>query len=138
MLRKITVIFAGLLLLTVVLMTLVGCAGPKQEEIPSESGQLQESEASAPTELESEGLPSESEPSATPEQEPEEVPSEPVPPSETEPPEVVEEVKLLRISEPEGIQKELYDAICAVRQPAPMDVSGITLGENPEMALMSR
>lgn len=74
MLRKITVIFAGLLLLTVILMTLGGCADPKQEEMPSESGQSKETETSVPTGPESEELPSESESSATPGQEPEEVP----------------------------------------------------------------
>lgn len=41
----------------------------------------------------------------------------------------------VEVSAPEDVQRELCDAIRAVRQPAPMDISSVTLGENVDMAV---
>lgn len=54
---------------------------------------------------------------------------EPVP-SATESPEVVLPIP---IAAPEDIQTELYEAICQVRQPAPMEVSGLEWQYTPDM-----
>ena len=54
---------------------------------------------------------------------------EPVP-SATESPEVVLPIPIVA---PEDIQTELYEAICQVRQPAPMEVSSLEWQYTPDM-----
>lgn len=55
------------------------------------------------------------------------------------------ELSPITVSTPEDIQNELYAAICAVRQPVSMNISGVALSDAPELdvtnlyyALMSR
>ena len=48
------------------------------------------------------------------------------------PPENNEPVPIT-VSAPEDIKEELYASICAVRKPAPMEISGVTLSDNPDI-----
>ena len=117
-LHRRNVIWAGLMIVLFVVTFLTGCAGeesPKQlvqQEVPSATAQ-EEEETRAETEP-----PFEAERPA---------PLEPVVPPENQ------ETMPLRISTPEALQEELYAAIRAMRQPAHMDISGVTLSENPEI-----
>ena len=108
MLYRIKMRLAGLLLPALVLLSLTGCSAKKQVETPPV-------------------------PEVSAAQEPEEFPAEPETMPGTEASDPPEEAAPIRISKPEDIQEALYDALCAVRQPAPMDVSGVTLSENPEI-----
>lgn len=67
----------------------------------------------------------------TPAAEPASTPTEAPLPAETP----AGEKAAVEVSAPEDVQRELCDAIRAVRQPAPMDISGVTLGENVDMAV---
>lgn len=60
------------------------------------------------------------------------VPEEPIP---TETPAPPEEKETVAVSTPEELQKELLDAMEKVEQPAPMDISGLPLGEDVDMAV---
>lgn len=60
------------------------------------------------------------------------VPEEPIP---TETPAPPEEKATAAVSTPEEVQMELLDAMKKVEQPAPMDISGLPLGEDVDMAV---
>ena len=123
-------VMAGLLTVLFTVAFLVDCTGsespkqPAQQEVPSATAR-EEEETRAETEPAFEAEhPAPSEPTFETELP---APSEPVVPPENQ------ETAPLRISTPEALQEELYAAIRAVRQPAPMDISGVTLSENPEI-----
>lgn len=135
-------VMAGLLTVLFTVAFLVGCTGsespkqPAQQEVPSATAREEEetraetepafeADHTAPSEPAFEAEhPAPSEPTFEAELP---APSEPVVPPENQ------ETASLRISTPEALQEELYAAIRAVRQPAPMDISGVTLSENPEI-----
>ncbi len=61
-------------------------------------------------------------------------PAEPAP-TPTESPAPPEEKETVTVSTQEELQNELLDAMGRVEQPAPMDISGLPLGENVDMAV---
>ena len=126
MLAKMKAVLYGLLLPALVLAILAGCSGQKGTEIPTGSEQPRDTAAYASA------APSEEMPKASP------APSAEQPPiSPAEPPVPSEngEAEPLRVSAPEDVQRELYDAIRKVEQPVPMDISGVALGEDADMAV---
>lgn len=116
--HRIHIQVAGLLLSALILIPLAGCGNQKQDAA-----------GTAPPVSSAEAPPAQEEPSFEAESpaSPEDAPAEEVLPPETE------ANTPLPISAPEEIQCELYNAICSVRQPAPMEISGVTLSADPEI-----
>ena len=114
--HKMNIRLVGTLIFVLCLLSVAGCTGTKEEVRPEGGESVQETiQDSAPettvpvtTEPEDEGS------------------SEELPPENKEP-------VPISVSAPEGIKEELYAAICAVRQPAPMEISGVTLSDNPDI-----
>lgn len=98
------------------LALLAGCSGQKETLSPLPS---QPMVTAAPTAQ------------PTPTAEPTLTPTEAPLPTETP----IVEKSPVAVSTPEDIQEALHDAIDKVEQPAPMDISGVTLGEDVDMAV---
>lgn len=146
-------VWVCLLLSAVILISLTACSGGKPEQTP-DTTPPQESEAADAEQ--SENLPSETpeKPENVPSEQPEKTeddpkeqpqdddppenaeqpPQEETPPAEKPPvPPEEQTPEVLSVHSQDDIQNELYAAISAVRQPLPMDISGVTLSENPDI-----
>ena len=112
--HKTNISLVGTLIFVLCLLSVAGCTGTKEEVQPGEGESVQETiqdsapETTVPVTTEPEDEDSSEE--LLPEN------KEPVP---------------ISVSAPEDIKEELYAAICAVRKPAPMEISGVTLSDNP-------
>ena len=128
--HKMNIRLVGTLILVLFLLSVAGCAGTKEEVRPEGEEQAQETTVPVPTVPENED-PSKEE-SSTKEELPDssdvgDAHSDPgLPPENNEPVPIT-------VSAPEDIKEELYASICAVRKPAPMEISGVTLSDNPDI-----
>ena len=133
---KMNIRLVGTLILVLLLLSVIGCVGTKEKVRPEEEETVQETiqdltpetiedsapETTVPVTTEPEDAGSSEEKSPSKEEgismETESTSNEPVP---------------ITVSAPEDIKEELYASICAVRKPAPMEISGVTLSDNPDI-----
>ncbi len=114
--HKTNISLVGTLIFVLCLLSVAGCTGTKEEVRPEGGESAQETiQDSAPETT----VPVTTEPEY-------ESPSKELPPENKEP-------VPISVSAPEDIKEELYAAICAVRKPAPMEISGVTLSDNPDI-----
>lgn len=134
--HKMNIRLVGTLILVLFLISVAGCAGTKEEVRPEGEESVQETIEDSVQETIQESATETTDPVTTPPEE--EGSSEEKSPSkeegistETESPS--NEPVPITVSAPEDIKEELYAAICAVRKPAPMEISGVTLSDNPDI-----